>query len=410
MFFPHFQITVRSSPNAYSSSQTTTNTAATNNNNNNNTSSSSNNDKLSVCRHCHKNCKSKGAAAASSGGGSPSSVSHSLKVQHSQASPNRCCQSISSRKSDATNRSSVSSETTASSSTLTEKSGSTMSDQKQPNRAGLSNGTIAPQTEATRSSGLSGSPATSRNGTAASCNCKCDPKDFDEARRSCQDVLREKCKLIDSVEELNKTSPDRRRIDHGNCKCSCPTSNQDTKRSSGEATTVATKPTTLTNGFSVKSNTDDIDDWSLMLIGLAQIHPTTSLVHMDPFDAVPTISVVPPTPEGLFSKFTGIQLWETKQEGATVQQQQQSSDFSPEDSPQDEEPPYQSLNTSLKRLVAFSLPYLSIFPIYIKTRIDTEPCRVWKNSLPKKRTLTIRPKMMPTKMTMVIKRLSYFYF
>ncbi|XP_036338749.1 uncharacterized protein LOC118748435 [Rhagoletis pomonella] len=70
-------------------------------------------DKLAVCRHCHKNCQQaamshafsasqahpsaadslvaeKDAAADGSGGGS-ALVCTSLKVQHSQSSPNRCC-------------------------------------------------------------------------------------------------------------------------------------------------------------------------------------------------------------------------------------------------------------------------------------------------------------------------------
>ncbi|KAH8250483.1 hypothetical protein KR038_003447 [Drosophila bunnanda] len=62
-------------------------------------------DKLAVCRHCHKNCQQSGpggsnrsgagtagAATATSGSGSnPVLLCNSLKVQHSQSSPNRCC-------------------------------------------------------------------------------------------------------------------------------------------------------------------------------------------------------------------------------------------------------------------------------------------------------------------------------
>ncbi|KAH8235964.1 hypothetical protein KR032_011630 [Drosophila birchii] len=63
-------------------------------------------DKLAVCRHCHKNCQQSGpggsnrsgagsagaAASAVSGTGSnPVLLCNSLKVQHSQSSPNRCC-------------------------------------------------------------------------------------------------------------------------------------------------------------------------------------------------------------------------------------------------------------------------------------------------------------------------------
>lgn len=58
-------------------------------------------DKLAVCRHCHKNCQQNAAGAGSASGGrgtsgaagsaSAAMVCNSLKVQHSQSSPNRCC-------------------------------------------------------------------------------------------------------------------------------------------------------------------------------------------------------------------------------------------------------------------------------------------------------------------------------
>nr|XP_044252095.1 uncharacterized protein LOC108056469 [Drosophila takahashii] len=60
-------------------------------------------DKLAVCRHCHKNCQQSGPGGVrpgSGGGGgtgvqnsssTPVLLCNSLKVQHSQSSPNRCC-------------------------------------------------------------------------------------------------------------------------------------------------------------------------------------------------------------------------------------------------------------------------------------------------------------------------------
>ncbi|XP_033246938.1 uncharacterized protein LOC108164652 isoform X1 [Drosophila miranda] len=55
-------------------------------------------DKLAVCRHCHKNCQQSGpgggragAAGINSSGSTPVLLCNSLKVQHSQSSPNRCC-------------------------------------------------------------------------------------------------------------------------------------------------------------------------------------------------------------------------------------------------------------------------------------------------------------------------------
>ncbi|XP_041448671.1 uncharacterized protein LOC111071657 [Drosophila obscura] len=53
-------------------------------------------DKLAVCRHCHKNCQQSGAGGGGAGGvhnssSTPVLLCNSLKVQHSQSSPNRCC-------------------------------------------------------------------------------------------------------------------------------------------------------------------------------------------------------------------------------------------------------------------------------------------------------------------------------
>ncbi|XP_068154426.1 uncharacterized protein PsGEF isoform X2 [Drosophila tropicalis] len=55
-------------------------------------------DKLAVCRHCHKNCQQSGGggggaagARTETGDSTPLLLCNSLKVQHSQSSPNRCC-------------------------------------------------------------------------------------------------------------------------------------------------------------------------------------------------------------------------------------------------------------------------------------------------------------------------------
>lgn len=52
--------------------------------------------------------------------------------------------------------------------------------------------------------------------------------------------------------------------------------------------------------FLIGNLSEEDNEWgSLMLMGLAAINPTTSLVKVDPFapKAVPKISVVPPTPD-----------------------------------------------------------------------------------------------------------------
>lgn len=181
-----------------------------------------------------------------------------------------------------------------------------------------------------------------------SCTCSCDPKDFRTSKQSSQEVRKETCKLVESVDELfsinrpNSTpaTNTNHSISHKNCHCNCE------KRKS------ATPDVTPTNGDA----SDDTDDWSLMLIGLAQLHPATSLVRLDPFDALPSISVVPPTPEGLFSQFCGSPNFEQSRSivgdvkrGRVDQLIEQANDVTPDDSPQDEEPPYRSLNATLKR-------------------------------------------------------------
>lgn len=94
------------------------------------------------------------------------------------------------------------------------------------------------------------------------CNCKCTPQDFHGSTISPDEVQQETCKILDGVHEIKKVD----QTNHiGRCKCM-----EGTKE----------------------------DDWNLMLIGLSQINPTATAAHTDPFEAVPSISVVPPTPDG----------------------------------------------------------------------------------------------------------------
>lgn len=278
-------------------------------------------------------------------------------MQHSQASPNRCCQSISSGSQlSQTSERSQNSQRPSVASTLTG------NDDRNPvvstavpssTRSAMVNGhSAADFDDDNDNDDISDHNRDEKQSSTSSgnipCNCKCDPKDFQNGLRSSQELRKETCKLVNSVNDLHisKKSPNSVRktgSSHKNCKCSCDVKTENVMR----------PKTVLTNGDS-----SDIDDWSLMLIGLAQIHPTTSLVHMDPFDALPTISVVPPTPEGLFGKFSTPLLWDNSKlslddlkNSRTDQIAEQVNDFSPEDSPQDEDPPYKALNTSLKRSI-----------------------------------------------------------
>ena len=108
--------------------------------------------------------------------------------------------------------------------------------------------------------------------------------------------------------------------------------------------TTETKKEVIQNGI-CKSESDD--QLSLMLIDLAQFHPTTSLVHISP--SLPTIAVVPPTPEPMVNKHQNIftkDLEITKVNSISIKHE---SFDSPDGSPEEEEPPYMALKTGLRR-------------------------------------------------------------
>lgn len=155
-------------------------------------------------------------------------------------------------------------------------------------------------------------------------------------------MRKETCKLVNSVAELQHSRPLQANISHLNCRCVCDS----------KTTTNTIKETKISN-----DDDDGVDDWSLMLIGLSQFHPAANLVKLDPFEALPRISVVPPTPEGHLTK-SGPMLWDNlrhNQGDCNGGMVNQAADFSPDDSPQDEEPPYRSLKrfgtmSSLERI------------------------------------------------------------
>lgn len=87
------------------------------------------------------------------------------------------------------------------------------------------------------------------------------------------------------------------------------------------------------------SEISNVDDWSSQLIGSSQFRSIPSIIadEVDPFNAVPMISVVPPTPDSNSCSILRKIYWGKL-----------SSEQSPEDSPQ-EELPYRALNSTLKR-------------------------------------------------------------
>lgn len=253
-------------------------------------------DKLSVCRHCHKNCKQK------------ASKTSSLKVQHSQSSSSRCC---------ASTTSSPGSERSISS----HKSNQSKEPTSPSNRQRCEGSPTSPKTVTTTS--CSNSNALYNN---IMCKCKCTAADFPNTIRTPHEVRIETCKILNSVSEIQQ---------HSNCK------HTNYYCSNGKITMALkireSKISNLNENEYIQSTSEisNVDDWSSKLIGSSQFRPVPSAMQdeCDPFKAVPKISVVPPTPDATLKK-----PWA----------QFSSESKSPDDSPQ-EELPYRTLNAALKR-------------------------------------------------------------
>lgn len=269
-----------------------------------------------MCRHCHKNCKQK------------SPKTSSLKVQHSQSSSSRCCASTSSQ----------GSEKSASSHTSNHSKNHNINETK-----------TSPKNRATRdespSSQKTVTTTTCSNSNAINnnilCKCKCTTSDFQNTVRIPHEIRKETCKILNNISEIQSIS----RVGnwkHANCNCD----NVQTIRES--------KISNLNENEYIKSTSEisNVDDWSSKLIGSSQFRaiPNVMRDENDPFKAVPKISVVPPTPDGITNANLRRSHWE-----------QMSSEQSPEDSPQDELP-YRALNTSLKRYGTISS--LGVFDIF----------------------------------------------
>lgn len=346
---------------------------------------------------------------------SPPLLSCSLKVQHSQASPNRCCQlssavsgsgisnaatasdsdkidSINLDKSSNATISSTSSTVTGESRNLKEYNKTTLinnetneinqnldkisipstsasttrllvngtcSESESDNDSKNTNATTTTKTTTVTSSA---SPATTITTVTTSsnkkkstfnhrkrisnhlpCTCKCTPADFSNATLSPDELKQETCKILDDVSQLktfqNQSSINSRIIEenpHKNCKCICKDKKNENQ-----------------NDHDTKSE----DELSLVLIGLAQFNPAVKFVNSEAF--VPTISVVPPTPEPILSK-TVTNIWDNTTSTTTTTKLtinnipgqaiiENIPEDSPDESPQEEEPPYRSLNTKLRR-------------------------------------------------------------
>lgn len=227
-------------------------------------------DTISVCRNCVKKCKSRLS----------SSSSNSLLV-HSSGSgkPSHTCNKT--RKDDR-KVSLVSNE----SSTLSSASSTITGENKTDSSFSQENSKlISSPSNSNKSNSKSNSITTLdinsnknpeyRVKNSTPCPCKCTPKDFERKAIDTDICTHERVKIFDNINEAQKQ------------------------------TVILRSPIRTIDGINadneapkIQETVEEDEDWSLMLIGLAQINPAVSLVNLDPFEVVPTISIVPPTPEG----------------------------------------------------------------------------------------------------------------
>lgn len=271
-------------------------------------------DKLSICRHCHKNCKQKAGHSKTS----------SLKVQHSQSSSSRCCAS--------TNSSQGSGKSTPS---YTSTSRSTEQSPKESNQSAKNDDNLRDKNRS-----CEGSPSSQKTITTTTCSnsnalnnnvlckCSCTAADFQSTVRTEHEIRKEKCKIINTVADMQKIKYNWL---HGTCQTK-PIRESKIQNLNENEFVVST------------SEISNVDDWSnKLLLGLSQFRPVPSVAQEqedDPFKAVPRISVVPPTPpnDGITNaqRLGQAQPWERL-----------SSEQS-EDSPL-EELPYRNFSNTLKR-------------------------------------------------------------
>lgn len=237
-------------------------------------------DTISVCRSCVKKCKSRLS----------SSSSNSLLV-HSSGSgkPSHTC--CSNKTDDERKASLVSNE----SSTISSASSTITGENRTDSSHGQENSKlISSPSNSNKSNSKSISSSTVdinsnknpeyRIKNTTPCPCKCTPKDFERTIIGPDTCTHETVKIFDSITDAKKQTP--------------------TFKSPSRMSQIVLNKMHETPKVEKEqnANTDEDEDWSLMLIGLAQINPAASLVKLDPFEVVPTISVVPPTPEGASSR------------------------------------------------------------------------------------------------------------
>lgn len=216
------------------------------------------------------------------------------------------------------------------------------------------------------------------------CNCECKPKDFEKATLSPDEVKHEIVKILSDVDQIaNKMSV----TDSSSRSSDSPYSNYSSIRArtlqskysflyNNNHMTAAAKrqPVNIIKETMIGANDEDSDkdenkppekvkqvppiklngakqgdnenedDLSLMLVDLAQLSPITS--------SVPTISVLPPTPDlkkqHTFNPTKDLEI--TKVNSISIKTESSFDSIDDED----EEPPYMTLKTSLRRFGTLS--------------------------------------------------------
>lgn len=362
-----FQITVRSSP--------------INNNN-------SRSDSISICRQCHKFCKKKSKLSSASNDSnnnklkkSPSrqkaidtSDSSNTIVEDSQESSLMEDSNLRTSRTMITINGNVT-ENTIKTSQSSPSALQTNSHQKSTPRMGVRVNFDSKSQNHKKSTSSLGSM----------CNCECKPKDFEKTTLSPDEVKHEIVKILTDVElianKMSVTESSSRSSDspysnyssirartlqskysflYNNNHMTAAAKHQpvniiketmigakddDDESDKDSKTSEKTKiPPIQLNGSSSQGDTENDDDLSLMLVDLAQLNPITS--------SVPTISVLPPTPDlkkqHNFNPTKDLEI--TKVNSISIKTESSFDSIDDED----EEPPYMTLKTSLRRFGTMS--------------------------------------------------------
>lgn len=230
-----------------------------------------------------------------------------MKVQHSQSSSSKCCSSHQSSQKSSSSIASIISKTNLSN-TEVQNNDPPTSITKLP--------TVKHRTKANHTP----------------CKCKCKDEDFKNVERTTYDLEKATCKLLNSVSEIESMKSVAMANTKTECHCKSEVEQND-----------------HTNNNVVQKISRNITEvWSSRETDTSQLNSAINPISLDPFNEVPKIAVVPPTPDGILS--CNSQLWKNEK---TIQFEYDSNkkhtEVSPEDSPIDEDLPYRSFNTTLKR-------------------------------------------------------------